>query len=90
MPTLVKPRITHLQEFSIRDLGFAAALSTSGWPMRLEGKEGVVHFVFQGIPEKFERMESDYWSGKLELSARDAFQNLRLLKDRLYAAKGSR
>lgn len=90
MPTLTKHHLSHLQEFPIRDLGLAAALSTSGWPMRLEGKEGVIHFVFQGNPEKFEQIENEYWSGSLELPARDAFQNLRLLKDRLYAAKGSR
>jgi len=74
---------------SLRDLGLAAALSASGLTPRLEDHNGVIHFVFSGEPGKLQQLEDQYWTGTLKLPVREAFQHLRTLKDRLYAAKGS-
>lgn len=72
---------------AVRDTGLAAALSTLGWPARLEDRGGTIFFLFESDPKKFAELEDDYWSGRLKLSARDLIANQKMLKDRLYALK---
>jgi hypothetical protein len=86
MPTKTHPG----EQFAIRDLGLAAALAASGWPVQLEDRGGTVYFIFQGDSEKFKEFEDSYWSGRMKLPAKDLLMSHRSLKDRLYSLKSVR
>jgi hypothetical protein len=88
MPTPAKHK--PIVERTIRDTGLASAFVASGFSTRLENREGVVYFVFQGDLEKFKELEDSFWDGRLKLPAKDLLMAQRSLKDRLYAAKATR
>ena len=68
------------------DLGAAAALISAGFKLALLDKTNPnkVQFAFEreaGI----ERVMDDYWADRLEVKARSFFDNLKMLKNRLYS-----
>lgn len=68
------------------DLGAAAALISAGFKLALLDKTNPnkVQFAFEreaGI----ERVMDDYWANRLEVKARSFFDNLKMLKNRLYS-----
>lgn len=68
------------------DLGAAAALISAGFKLALLDKTNPnkVQFAFEreaGI----ERIMDDYWADRLEVKARSFFDNLKMLKNRLYS-----
>ncbi len=82
------PTKKHTVETQIRDIGLAAAATVKGWTAKLvDTGNGIILFSFEVEPHDFSRLESDYWAGKLTLSARDVIVAQRMLKDRLYALK---
>jgi hypothetical protein len=89
MPT---PTKNHTTENLVKDLGLTAAVITAkGWPVELvDSGNGKIFFSFKCNPREFTKLESDYWTGKLSLSARDLLASHRQMKDRLYALKRPR
>ena len=68
------------------DLGAAAALISAGFKLALLDKTNPnkVQFAFEreaGI----EGVMDDYWANRLEVKARSFFDNLKMLKNRLYS-----
>lgn len=68
------------------DLGAAAALISAGFKLALLDKTNPnkVQFAFEreaGI----EKVMDDYWADRLEVKARSFFDNLKMLKNRLYS-----
>jgi len=88
MATLVKQ--PSQETVSHRDIYLSASMTASGFIPMLQDRSGVVYFTFHGDATKLKAIEEAYWAGTLKLPVRQAFENLRTLKDRLYAAKGSR
>lgn len=76
--------------FPVRDLGFASALSATGWPVHLEDHKGIIHFLFDGDAQRFADIERSYWSGELKLPARDLIAHQKMLKDAIYSIKKPR
>ncbi|OGK49796.1 hypothetical protein A3A56_03875 [Candidatus Roizmanbacteria bacterium RIFCSPLOWO2_01_FULL_40_32] len=75
------------EEYFTKDLGEAAALVCSSVKLlRLQKEKSFFWFVFadKSLCEQF---ASKYWSGSLELSARQYSEALRSLKDRLFAQR---
>lgn len=72
--------------FSSADLGLATALCCRGYKLITLDKQDPrkVSFVFKrevGIEDDTD----DYWSDRLEIKARNYFENLRNLKNRIYS-----
>lgn len=72
--------------FSTSDLGCSAALISTGFELVDLDKANPrkVLFIFEkriGIEETV----NEYWSGKLQLNARGLFDNIKMLKNRLYS-----
>jgi hypothetical protein len=87
MPTLAQSQST---ETAIPDIGLAASCVAKGWATELQDDgTGRVIFVFRGEARKLSKLQDQYWSGQLEISARDLIAAHRSLKDRLYAFKKS-
>jgi hypothetical protein len=68
------------------DLGAAASLATAGFELVSLDKSNPkkVRFVFRreaGI----EKVVDDYWTDRLEVKARAFFDNLKMLKNRIYS-----
>ncbi|OGE76154.1 MAG: hypothetical protein A3C85_01665 [Candidatus Doudnabacteria bacterium RIFCSPHIGHO2_02_FULL_48_21] len=68
------------------DLGAAASLVSAGFELVSLDKTNrkKVQFIFRreiGI----EKVVDDYWSDRLEVKARSFFDNLKMLKNRLYS-----
>ena len=68
------------------DLGAAASLVSAGFQLVLLDKTNPhkVQFIFRreiGI----EKVMDDYWADRLEVKARSFFDNLKMLKNRLYS-----
>jgi hypothetical protein len=68
------------------DLGAAASLTTAGFEIVSLDKTDPrkVQFVFRretGI----EKIVDDYWTDRLEVKARAFFNNIRMLKSRIYS-----
>ena len=68
------------------DLGCAATLATAGFGLVSLDKSNPrkVQFVFSreaGI----EKVVEDYWADRLEVKARTFFDNLKMLKNRIYS-----
>ncbi|MFA6428202.1 MAG: DUF5659 domain-containing protein [Candidatus Buchananbacteria bacterium] len=72
--------------FNTFDLGAAASLATAGFELITLDKSNPrkVQFVFcrtNGI----EKVVDDYWADKLEVKARSFFDNVKMLKNRIYS-----
>lgn len=70
----------------VRDLGLAAALISSGFTLSSTCKDekGRTHFVFLETVELDIALD-DYWSGTLKVTARRYFDDLKMLKSRIYS-----
>lgn len=72
--------------FATYDLGCSSALITAGFELLTLDKANPkkVQFVFRrevGI----EKVVEDYWADKLEVKARAFFDNVKMLKNRIYS-----
>ena len=68
------------------DLGCSAALLTAGFELLSLNKDNphkslMVFSRRKGLDQAVE----DYWSGKLEVKARSYFDNIKMLKNRIYS-----
>lgn len=74
--------------FSTHDLGLAAALLTAGFPVDHLDKHDPtkVEFVFSRI-EGMDEIIQLYWNNNLKLSLLAFFNNIKILKNRIYSEK---
>lgn len=74
------------QAFLTHDLGCAAALTSTGFELVALNKENPqkVQFVFSGT-RNIEAVASEYWADKLPVKARTLFDNIKMLKNRIYS-----
>lgn len=72
--------------FQTFDLGLAAALISVGFQLLDLNKSNPrkVQFLFKASNELQEAIE-DYWSDNLKVNARTYFENLKMLKNRIYS-----
>lgn len=72
-------------QYYTHDLGCAAALVSVGFMLVELDKENPhkVGFIFRG-DEKLNKATEDYFSDRLIVNARTFFDNLRMLKNRIY------
>ena len=70
----------------ISDLGCATALATAGFELLTLDRTNPrkVRFVFK-LDEGIEKVADDFWADRLEVKARSFFDNLKMLKNRLYS-----
>ena len=68
------------------DLGCSAALLTAGFEVLSLNKDNPHKslFVFKRT-ENIDGAVEDYWSGKLKVKARSYFDNIKMLKNRIYS-----
>lgn len=68
------------------DLGAAASLVTAGFELIALDKANPrkVQFVFHR-DTSIEKVVDDYWADKLEVKARSLFDNVKMLKNRIYS-----
>jgi len=76
----------HTQYLHTFDLGAAASLATAGFKLVSLEKSNPqkVQLVFRrdvGI----EKVVDDYWADRLEVKARTFFDNIKMLKNRIYS-----
>lgn len=73
----------HLYTF---DLGAAASLVTAGFELVSLDKSNPrkVQFAFRQATG-IEKVVDDYWSDRLEVKARSFFDNVKMLKNRIYS-----
>jgi hypothetical protein len=73
--------------FSTYDLGLAAALISVGFDLVSLNKQDPhrVLFIF-GKKIGIDKRVNDYFSGKLKVSARSLFDNIKMLKNRIYSS----
>lgn len=72
--------------FYTYDLGAAAALVSSGFQLALLDKTNPNKVQFAFTKEAgMERVMDDYWADRLEVKARSFFDNIKMLKNRLYS-----
>ncbi len=68
------------------DLGCCAALISRGFNLinvdRSEHRRSL--FVFEACPE-IEQAANDFWADRLEVNARTYFDNIKMLKSRIYS-----
>lgn len=72
----------------IRDLGLAAALVSCGFLVcdaRID-ETGRMHFVFIQT-NKLDRAISNYWADTLDVKARKYFDDIKMLKSRIYGER---
>lgn len=68
------------------DLGAAAALVSAGFQLALLDKTNPQKVQFAFVREAgIERIVDDYWADRLDVKARSFFDNLKMLKNRLYS-----
>lgn len=69
----------------ISDLGLATALFSHNFPVIDLDKSNSkkVKFIFQNS-KALESISNDYWNGVLMVNALEFFQNIRVLKNRIY------
>ncbi len=67
------------------DLGSAAALITAGFELLTLEKSNPhkVQFIFRRA-DGIENILHEYWSDKLQIKARSFFDNMKMLKNRIY------
>ena len=72
----------------IRDLGLAAALVSRGFFMcaTQRDEQGRTNFVFLESSE-LGRAINDYWADNLEVKARKYFDDIKMLKTRIYGER---
>lgn len=76
-------------EYITKDLGEAAALLTSQCIMRsLQWKDNTAYFLFED-PETCQKIAHQYFFENLSLNVRNFYENLRMVKRRLYAEQNS-
>lgn len=70
----------------IRDLGLGAALASCGFEVLRTTRDvsGRVHFEFTQTGE-LERAVNSYWADTLDVKARTYSDNIKMLKNRIYA-----
>ena len=68
------------------DLGCSAALISAGFELLTLGKANLrkVQFVFRRATG-IEKVVDDYWADHLEIRARSFFDNVKMLKNRIYS-----
>jgi len=82
-----------IEEYSSRehfltfDLGLATALVALGYELARLEKENPkkVQFIFRRT-KNIDFTINSYWDGKLEIDARTLFEDLKMLKNRIYSA----
>jgi len=72
----------------IRDLGLAAALVSSGFVMSDTQRDttGRTYFVFMQTNE-LDHAVNDYWADTLDVKARKYFDDIKMLKSRIYGER---
>lgn len=77
--------IKNNEPFSTFDLGCAAAIISVGFPLYKLNKSNPrkVQFSFKE-QEEAEKIVDDYWSDNLSVNARTYFDNIKMLKNRIY------
>lgn len=72
--------------FESYDLGLCATLASLGHELFCLDKTspGRVKFIFKRT-ENMDELVNEYWSGKLQVSARVMFDNIKMLKNRIYS-----
>jgi hypothetical protein len=75
-----------IKYFSTFDLGCSAALISLGFELYSLNKENPhkVQFIFYREND-IENVVKDYWSDRLEVKARTFFNNIKMLKNRIYS-----
>ena len=75
-----------LDDYQSYDLGCAAALISAGFVLESLDKENPrkVLFVFRGKNE-IKNVVDNYWADRLEIKARAFFDNIKMLKNRIYS-----
>lgn len=79
-------------EYLTKDLGEVAALLTQGFKIKsIQWKDKIAYFVFLD-PVGCVKTANEYYFNNLPVSARQYFENLRLVKRKIYAEelKGGR
>ena len=73
--------------FKTYDLGLAASLVSLGFQLTDLEKSNPrkVLFIFQ-IEEGINEAIGDYWSDNLQINARSHFDNIKMLKNRIYGS----
>lgn len=73
---------------SIRDLGLATALVSCGFVMSDTRRDetGRMHFIFVGTDE-LDHAVNDYWADTLDVKARKYFDDIKMLKSRIYGER---
>ena len=73
--------------FSTYDLGLSAALISVGFELISLDKQDLhkVLFIFEKMIG-IDKTVNDYFSGKLKVSARGLFDNIKMLKNRIYSS----
>ena len=86
MPTKRKDMDMNKPTIKIRDLGLAAALVSSGFEVREieQVMGGQAYFVFARTTELSHALTS-YWEDTLDIKARRYFDNIKMLKSRIYS-----
>ncbi len=77
---------SQINEFSTFDLGCSAALISVGFEIISLDKQNPrkVQFIFHRATG-IEKVVEDYWVGRLEIKARVFFDNVKMLKNRIYS-----
>lgn len=73
-------------DFATYDLGCAAALITANFELLALDKTNPrkVQFIFRR-ESHIEKIVDDYWADRLEAKARSFFDNIKMLKNRIYS-----
>ncbi len=78
-------KIINQKPFQTYDLGISAALITLGYRLldldKSNPRKVQFHFIFE---ESIEEVVNSYWSDNLEVNPRTYFDNIKMLKNRLY------
>lgn len=78
---------TQNDEYQTKDLGEASALlSKSATLIRLQKQDNFYWFIFLD-KTLCEKISHEYWFGELFVNARDFYEQMRMLKDRLFSQK---
>jgi len=76
----------YTKRFCTYDLGCSAALISAGFELISLDKENrrKVQFIFRR-EDGIEKVVNDYWADKLQVKARAFFDNMKMLKNRIYS-----
>lgn len=83
----IYPPSEQVNYFSTFDLGCSTALISVGFELIRLDKTNPrkVQFIFRGVAG-IEKVVDDYWADRLEVKARAFFDNVKMLKNRIYSA----